>query len=111
MKIDGKAIPEYVGRGQIYKTPSLSRPGINHYTIVGENGATCSCEGWQFTQHCWHIDNVPVYVPISRVHSVMVCGECKAEAKNAYATLLNDDRHHFMPCGHTAMIEYKDVVD
>jgi hypothetical protein len=41
---------------QIAKVPSASRPGHFHY--VDPEQGVCSCEGFHFTGHCRHLDEL-----------------------------------------------------
>lgn len=76
---------EYIGAGYLFTAPSSSRPLFKHFAMaipsivdhmidcdihneikpecscrqpIGEQywEFHCSCEGWQYTKHCWHID-------------------------------------------------------
>lgn len=46
----------------VFSAPSTSRPGVSHFVVVypDERGITCTCEGWRFNRHCWHMDSVPL---------------------------------------------------
>jgi hypothetical protein len=49
-----------MGKARVFKSPSSSRPGLFHYTLLFDTGtAECSCEGYSYNQHCRHIDQLP----------------------------------------------------
>jgi hypothetical protein len=64
--VDPKKPPAVnMGSGIVYKFPSASQPGLYHYTVrfANENGVQCSCQGWNRTGHCWHLDKIPSVGP------------------------------------------------
>jgi len=46
----------------VFSAPSTSRPGTSHFVVVypDERGITCTCEGWRYNRHCWHMEAVPL---------------------------------------------------
>jgi hypothetical protein len=60
--------PELIGVGKVYKFLSESRDDLVHYVVDGPGGVICTCEGWQYRQHCKHVDRVPYErKPVQRV--------------------------------------------
>jgi hypothetical protein len=56
-----KHTPESIEGALVFKTPSNSRAGMFHYTIVArqrEGGffEMCSCEGARYHKRCYHLD-------------------------------------------------------
>lgn len=49
---------EKKGLGIIYRTPSSSEAGVMHYTFYSctDDEWMCTCKGWQYSQHCWHLE-------------------------------------------------------
>ena len=39
--------------------PSLSQPGHHHHVHLDSDGRVgCTCSGWTFHRHCWHVDQI-----------------------------------------------------
>lgn len=55
-------VPVNLGPAKVYRIESQSRLGLFHYVLVfqNENGVRCTCEGWQWQGHCWHVDSIPL---------------------------------------------------
>jgi hypothetical protein len=52
---------ERLGEGTVFRSPSTTRRGLFHLTFVKANGEVrCSCDGFCFHGHCWHIDAIPL---------------------------------------------------
>jgi hypothetical protein len=48
-----------LGDGTVFKTPSVSRFGKYHLTVMmPDREVLCSCEGWQNHKKCWHVELV-----------------------------------------------------
>lgn len=55
---------------------SESRPGLFHYTTVGDDGAIrCSCEGFCLQGHCWHVDAIPLCMKVAE-NDLMTSAPC-----------------------------------
>ncbi len=56
---DEDAITEPAGVGQVWKTPSKSRPGMFNVTILFDHGDVfCTCEGFKFRGACKHTERI-----------------------------------------------------
>jgi len=61
VKVVGTRALERLGECTVFRSPSESRPGLFHLTVVHQNGSIrCSCEGFCLQGHCWHIDKIPL---------------------------------------------------
>jgi len=61
VKVVGTRSLERLGECTVFRSPSESRPGLFHLTVVHSNGSIrCSCEGFCLQGHCWHIDAIPL---------------------------------------------------
>jgi hypothetical protein len=46
----------------VFSASSRSRPGTFHFVVAypDERGIQCTCEGWRYQAHCWHVEQVPL---------------------------------------------------
>ena len=52
--------PAYRGFGHVWMYESESRPGLWHVVMKGDFGVRCTCEGWQYTGNCKHVNQLKV---------------------------------------------------
>jgi hypothetical protein len=58
VKINLRPDPAYHSTGDVYLTASDSEEGKVHITVLSEQGAICSCNGFQYNNYCWHVRKV-----------------------------------------------------
>jgi hypothetical protein len=48
----------YLGTCQAWTFPSSSRDNLIHVVLKGDFGVRCTCEGWQYTGNCKHVNSI-----------------------------------------------------
>lgn len=47
-----------LGQAHVHRAWSKSTPGKAHFVLKFEDFTICTCEGFQFAQKCWHVNEV-----------------------------------------------------